>query len=389
MSLPLTNQPVNVGASVASNARSGWRRPLVGVGVAGVLVGAGAANGAYFPGSWGWIALVCAWLGALALFLDEQATLTRGGLAFLGLLAAVAGWTLLSAVWSVSPTETGLEAERALMYVAAVLALLVAGRRAHRQVLAGTWAAIVLLCGWGLLTRLLPERLGVNDAISGYRLSSPIGYWNSLGLLAAMGILLALGLAVRQGSLVQRALAAASLTPLASTLYFTFSRGAWIALAAGFVVAVALDRRRLQLLAVGCATGVFAAAGVAIASRANALITVGARLADRSRDGHRLLLIDLVLSALGAMALVVCVRGAPRRELRPAQRRRLGAGLLAVVVAALLAIFVGYGAPWTLAARGWHQFSSAPTSGGANLNGRLFQLSSNGRLTQWKTAWRY
>src|SRR5581483_2109629 len=98
-------------------------------------------------------------------------------------------------------------------------------------------------CAYGLLTRLFPERAGYVDTIAGQRLEAPLGYWNALGLFAAIGLLLAAGL-------------------VAPTLYFTFSRGGWVALAAGLAALVALDRRRLQFLAALAASAVWAAVAV-------------------------------------------------------------------------------------------------------------------------------
>ena len=63
--------------------------------------------------------------------------------------------------------------------------------------LAATLVAIFLASGYGLLTRLFPERLGVFDPVAAYRLEEPLTYWNALGLFAAMGALLALGFAAR------------------------------------------------------------------------------------------------------------------------------------------------------------------------------------------------
>ena len=64
------------------------------------------------------------------------------------------------------------------------------------------------------------------DPVAAYRLEEPLTYWNALGVFAAMGALLALGFAARSQSVVARALPAATLPILFSTLYFTFSRGA-------------------------------------------------------------------------------------------------------------------------------------------------------------------
>ena len=179
----------------------------------------------------------------------RRARLGRLDLAFLGLLLAFGCWTLLSATWSPSTTSAVFEAQRILAYLGVVLlALLVVEKRTAPLLLGGCLAGVTLVAGYALLTRLLPGRLATFDTIAGYRLSDPIGYWNGLGIYAAMGVLLAVGFLARAERTAARAAAAALPVVLVTTLYFTFSRGSWIALAAGFAVAVAFDPARLRLL---------------------------------------------------------------------------------------------------------------------------------------------
>ena len=66
-----------------------------------------------------------------------------------------------SLAWSTRVPQTVDEAERALVYVAGAAAFLLA-------------------------TRLFPNELSA-DGFGGYRLSTPVGYWNGLGVLAATG----------------------------------------------------------------------------------------------------------------------------------------------------------------------------------------------------------
>ena len=109
-------------------------------------------------------------------------------------LLALAGWTALSTLWSLYATQSVLEAQLALAYLAAWLALVALVRRGeHPAVLGGVLAGIVAISTYALATRLFPDRLGYYDAAAGYRLSTPIGYWNALGIFAVIGILLALG----------------------------------------------------------------------------------------------------------------------------------------------------------------------------------------------------
>ena len=116
------------------------------------------------------------------------------------------------------------------MLIGAVVAVLaLAPARPVRPLLGAVLAAVTLDCAYALATRLFPGRIGSYDSLAVYRLSTPIGYWNGLGVFAAIGAVVALGFAARGTRPVTRALAAASLLVLVPTLYFTFSRGAWLA----------------------------------------------------------------------------------------------------------------------------------------------------------------
>ena len=115
-----------------------------------------------------------------------------------------------------------------------------------------------------------------------------------------MGSLLALGLAARARSPALRALAAASLLALLPTLYFTFSRGAWIALAAGLIAGAVMDSRRLQLMSAALIAAPAPAIGIFFAWRFKALNQQDALLRDASREGHRLALILVLLALVGA-----------------------------------------------------------------------------------------
>jgi O-antigen ligase len=242
------------------------------------------------------------------------------------------------------------------------------------------------LCVYALATRLVPDRFGVIDAIGGYRLSEPIGYWNALGLCAGLGALLALGLAARGAHPALRAAAAASVPVLLATLYFTFSRGAWAALAAGAAALLLVDRRRLQLLAAAGAVLPFAGGAVALAWHSEPLTTPGFATHLAVEAGHRLLWQLALLCAGAALAALVVQRAERRLEPPRWVARAATATVTAVAAIAVVGALAAYGAPWTLAERGWHAFSDAPTAGGASLNGRLFQLSGNGRVAQWRVA---
>ena len=307
----------------------------------------------------------------------------------LAFLAALLVWILVSIAWTSSVGRTVLEAERALAYLTAVATVLLLVRaRAYRALLGGTWAAIAVIATYALATRLFPERLGVFDPIAGYRLSEPLGYWNALAIFAGLGALLALGLAARAASGWLSSLAAASLVLLLPTMYFTFSRGAWVAVGLGLASAVALDPRRLQLVTTGLALTPAPAVALAVAYRSDALTHSTASLSSASEEGHRLALVLLVLAVVNAAVAVGLRLASERFSFSSSVRVAYGALLAVVLVAALTAAFVRYGSPPTLAQRAYDELSRPTTSQkDTDLNRRLFSFSSRARVASWKVAW--
>ena len=190
---------------------------------------------------------------------------------------------------------------------------------------------------YALLTRLFPKQFGVFDQFGGNRLSSPIGYWNALGLLAAIGCLLALGLAARGGVLVRMA-AAASIVVLVLTLYFTFGRGRLDRTVRGLVgnahrrpAPTSADRDR-AVVAVWPAIGLYFASG----QRAHSQV-VDVSIASAQKDGHALAIIAVLVDH-GAALRCSCLDALESRpKLNPGRRLRL------VFVALLLCAL-----PWRL-----------------------------------------
>jgi O-antigen ligase len=351
-----------------------------------ILAVVAASHGGYSPVSWAWTSLALLSLAVLALLLAGDVALRARELIFLVLLVALLGWTLLSATWSSSAMYPIHEAQRVVVYVAACLAILLV-TRSYRLLLAGTWAAISVICLYGLATRLFPTRLGVFDSIAGYRLSEPIGYWNGLGIFAAMGILLALGLVLRGTTSLLRVTAGASTVVLMSTLYFTFSRGAWISLVAGLVVLLALERRRLHALLALLFVGPWSAVGIWIASESDALTQLRASLPAAAADGRRVAyaLAGLALGAgLGAELFAFLAR---RVEVPRLARRAFVAALVLAAVGALVTVGVLESSPPTLARRAYDAFVQPTTFRGTDLDQRYFRLSAGHRIPQWHAAW--
>jgi O-antigen ligase len=244
-------------STAAVYGRAYWLGPAL---LSLVLVGGAAFdNGGYNASTWGWLTLVPLVLVGAALVLNRARGPDRLAVGFLGLLAAFTAWTWVSIAWSDDISASVLEGQRLLVYLAAAAAFIVLGRWQPAKLVGGLLTAITLACGWALFLRAFGGA-GSYDVASvstdaTRRLAAPVGYSNGLGLFAAIGILLAVGLALR----VRRALLAAPVLVLGPTLYFTYSRGAWLALGAGALGGLALAVPRLPRRVVVAAAAAVAA----------------------------------------------------------------------------------------------------------------------------------
>jgi hypothetical protein len=362
-------------------------RGLPGAALAAIaIVATSAAGGAYFSPAWGWSALGFALATAAALVVADRVELGPFELALLGALAGLVAWTALSIVWSESAPRSVLEVQRDLVYLTGAAAFLLLARRGRAATLvAGILAAITAVAGYALATRLFPDVFGY-DTGGPYQLLRPVGYWNALGILAVFGLLLVLG-AVAEAPRRARALATAMVPVLVATTYFTFSRGAWVACAAGLVVLAALHPRRARLGAAAVVVGPLAAATTLVSSRASALTHAGASLDAAARDGHRLAVGLVVLVALSALAspLVDVVHSRVRVGLRT---RRVAAVVLAVaIVGGVTALVVRAGGPSAVVGRSYDAFRGPFTQTGGSLSSRLLSTSGNSRADYWSVAW--
>ena len=197
-------------------------------------------------------------------------------------------WMLISAAWSSDTTSAVLEAERALVYVSGLAALLLVSRRgAIGSLLAGALAAVTIATAYGLIGRLFPSVHAVGGIADTGRLAEPVGYWNGLGILAAMGAIIALGLAAHARTLPGPDPGRGTLPVVITALYFTFSRGAWVRIpVAGR--RVALDRKRWFLLATLLGAAPSLVLDVALAATSSALTHAASKVGPTATEGHRL-----------------------------------------------------------------------------------------------------
>jgi O-Antigen ligase/Tetratricopeptide repeat len=345
-------------------------------------------DGGYFPPEWGWSTVALAWVAAIALVVGRQAALGRRDAALLGILVAITAWTALSAVWADAVQAPVLEIERTLVYVGLVATLLLTARRGSAgPMLGGAGLAGVLVSVFALVTRLRPDLFGLyDDPVAHGRLYQPIGYWNALGIFASMTAVLCLGTAMRARTPWLRIVAAGAIPPVASTLFFTFSRGSMMAAAIGIAVALLADRERMRSLAIAIALAPWVAIAVGDARARGALARGGAGVHAASTQGRPLLLIIVLcaLASAGTLAGIVVIER--RVVFGSLARRAYVAGLALAAVVVLAGAVATYGSPPHMISRVRHALESKPPPLDSNQNARLETLSLNGRPMLWRSA---
>jgi O-antigen ligase len=185
----------------------------------------------------------------------------------LAALAAFAAWTAISVAWARVLGDAATDAYRLLLYVAVFLLALCCLRlpELRRRVPDALLVGITLVVLYALAGRLLPAIVEIPEGARQDRLNEPFTYWNALGIFAVMGIVLAIATASdEERSPLVRALACAAALPCGVTLFLTYSRASWLALAAGLVYLLILRRRAAVPLAAGLALGVIGVLIVAV-----------------------------------------------------------------------------------------------------------------------------
>jgi len=331
--------------------------------------------GGYFdqPREW---AGIFAWALVVVAALASPAPLPRAWparLAVLG-LAALAALTALSLVWTPLGGATQDDAQRVALYLGTLIAAaaLVRGRAAIRCVEPALAAGTVIVVGYGVSGRLLPDLIELSASRTAFgRLEQPLTYWNAMGALATFGLVLCARLAGDgERDPRARALAAAAAAPLGLGVYLSFSRAALVALAVGLIVLVALrpDRRQARGALTVLAAGIAAAVAGALLPAVRALEGSGT-----SRTTQGLIMLAVLLAVMAAAAAAVARR--PRRD--PETRLRLPRPRWIIAFVVLLL------AGGTLLAAASDPRAGNPATG-AN-TARLASVESN-RYAYWRVA---
>ncbi len=329
------------------------------------------------------------WLGAFALLTVAVAVAGgpvpvpgRAGVAVLVLLAALAAWVGLTMWWSIAPDLSWFAFDRVLVYGAfAVLGLFAAQvPRPARTVAYGLAALLGLVLAWALLGKVIPSLFADGARVA--RLRNPVGYWNSLALVAATALPLGLWLgAPRAHHRAVRAVGALLVYLAELVVVLTYSRGGVavaVLAAAGWI---ALSRERLESLAVLVIVTPVAAL-VALWAFSRPAITDDLQpYADRVSDGAWFGVFLCVGAAVVFAAAFVAAGLALPEDRRRVYAARLWA-VVAVAAAAAVAVLLVHSGGKIL-----DDFRGASAKEVTQDPTRLAELSSSNRWTWWQEGW--
>jgi len=297
----------------------------------------------------------------------------RSGRAEIAFFGGYTIWMLISATWSLSPADSVIEFNRGVLYLAGFLIFyLFLTRREWLGWLAALFVVIVTIVAVdGLLLKVVPDVM-VNyfdvgslaqqiasvtgaseeaarlqaifikmDNFQSNRLSYPLTYWNSMGLIMIMALPLALrGAADRMLPLAARCFYAALPVLFVSVVYFTFSRGGYLLFVVVAILYVLLSSHPLRATLQAGLTGLWAAIILVISREfLPAMVASQPSIEDRVSQGHRLGLVLLALVLVAAAAQVVVARLEGRVSLGEGTARKVGFGIAGLAVLLFLGGF--------------------------------------------------
>jgi len=207
-------------------------------------------NGAYFLGPMT-LCVVAFWgiFLALALFNHREiiAVLSPATVISIIILALLWLWAGISITWSIGADLTWIEFNRTGGYLAVFVIGVVVGTSSSARSLAA-WLFFIIASAagiYGLGAKALPSIVNNLDNLG--RISIPLGYANAVGLLVALAFPMSLYFSATRASHWLLRLFSTLISPLLlTTLFFTLSRGAMLALIIGLIVYFAAVPLRLR-----------------------------------------------------------------------------------------------------------------------------------------------
>ena len=383
----------------AAPARRAIALPRVGVNTAITLLVAAAVAGAAFGAKGGLqlgrattveicATLLGAGLSAAAIVVAPLRSRFWGGLT-LAALVALTAWTAASVTWSIEPSDSWIEANRTLSYVAVFaggIALVRLAPSGWPALLAGVLLGSIVVCGYALVTKVFPGAFTPDEYYS--RLREPFSYWNATGLAAALGVPRRCGWAPGAGATAPSTRWPSPRIGLfLVTIMLSYSRGSLVALVIGLIVWFAIVPLRLRGFMVLAASAVPAALVTAWAFERKALVRDDVIVAQRADAGHELGVVLLLMIVLLLLVGVALSFNAARHPLIGSRRRLAG-----IVVAVVLALLVAAGVvAMAASSRGlggtishtWAQFTDPEASVPSNDPNRLTATGSV-RARYWR-----
>jgi O-antigen ligase len=369
---------------------AGWGLLLLS---GGVVIFLSFNGGGFFPGAPGLVAVVL--LLALAIriafaphpFAGFSPALAIAG----GALGLYTLWAGLSALWSDSDWRAMIEFDRALLYLVALVLFGSIPRDSQRmrwmtRILA---VAILEVCAVGLISRLFPDAWPIAPNLDPSRLSYPLTYWNTLGLMAAIGTILCFHFASSRSEPPALRVAGAGAIPiLVTTLFFTFSRGAILALGIGLMAYIVLGRPRALFSAL-LATVPASAVAVAFSYQADKLASRNPVSPAAISQGHELALWVgvCVACAIGLRVLLLALDARMDRLRLPEHARRPVLVSLAVgVTLTLVVLAVALDGPGYVSDQYDRFVHGSGAGNSSDARTRLIDPSNSGRLEYWRVA---
>jgi O-antigen ligase len=318
----------------------------------------------------------------VAVLIARPPRLARAAVVALTGLAALAVWSLASALWAQSIQQAVLDANRLLLY-AVLLALLLVLVRSTRAAL---WLVGALAMSAAVYVIVEYVRLSAGGGSSLFlagRLDQPLGYINGLAAFHLLALWPALALAERRKHPVLAALGLGLAVLIVALLLLSQSRGAALAAGVSAIVLLALVPGRLRR---ACALLALSGAVALLAGPATAVYTSG--LGGSVDDG---LLQELTSRAVLVAAALGLAWGAATRivarvqNLRPL-RNTTAAGLGCMLVFAAGAGLVKSG--WIAGAgqRHYDAFVHLGASDGGEMTGSRLVSGAGNRYDYWRIA---
>jgi hypothetical protein len=396
LTAPRTHLPTY---SVHTASRAGARvAPGLGVALLLVILYAAFAHGAVALGVATRVQMAVAglavaglvawlWSGTLRLAVPRTATLG------IVLLAAFAGWSGLSVLWSVAPNQTWLELNQIISYVVVLVLAVAVGAtytRAIESVALGFLLVALAVTAYALGQKLfpgiqVPGLFDLNQTGPLPRLQEPLGYWNALALFIAFGVPAALAVAADAARETRLRIAAVcSIELMVLAVVFTYSRGGLLALAFALVIGIWLSGNRLRA-SMWLGAAALASVPVAVIGLVSPqLTTAGERLSTRQFAGAIL----AVFVALSLVALVAAARKLiavePRVRIEARRARLMRRQALAGLGALLVILIVGLTATGALS-DAWSSFTATKAASNYDPH-RLLSADSENRWVWWKEA---